>query len=398
MAGVLAARTVHLSINPKSLVTERALGYDRHMNIHRRSLCIFLVLLLILVRWVVPAYGEVPAAPSITIGAILPLTGSASNFGAIAQRGIELALEDLSPEDRARTRVIYEDDGLVNARSATAARKLLSIDKVDALITWSSGTALTVASILEASRVPQIAIASDPAVVRGKKFSFTYWPLPEDEARTLSEYLVRVGKRRVALLTLTHNGALAIRDAFTTVLAKEGGGTVVASEEVAGDVVDFRAVISRIKAKGEVDAFVPILFPGQLAVSIKQARDAGITASLVGFETLEDRDEFTASGGLMVGAVYATGADPEATFVERYSKRFPGKSLYTANQTYDALRLFVAATRSAKDGATIAEFLRTRKDYPTASGPATSTGDNRFKLPTTLKRLDGAGNPEVVRE
>jgi ABC-type branched-subunit amino acid transport system substrate-binding protein len=168
MAGFLAGRTVRLSIKPKSLVKGRDLGYARHMNIHRRSLCIFLVLLLILVRCVVPAHGEVPSAPSITIGAILPLTGSASNFGAIAQRGIELALEDLPPADRARTRVIYEDDGLVNARSATAARKLLSINKVDALITWSSGTALTVASILEASRVPQIAIASDPAVVREK--------------------------------------------------------------------------------------------------------------------------------------------------------------------------------------------------------------------------------------
>jgi ABC-type branched-subunit amino acid transport system substrate-binding protein len=234
--------------------------------------------------------------------------------------------------------------------------------------------------------------------VREKKFSFTYWPLPEDEARILSDYLMRVGKRRVVLLTVTHNGALAIRDAFTTLLAKEGGGTVVASEEVAGDVVDFRAVMSRIKAKGEADAFVPILFPGQLAVSIKQARDAGITASVVGFETLEDRDEFTASGGLMVGAVYATGADPEARFVERYRTKYPGKSLYTASQTYDALKLLIAATRSSKDGPTIAEFLRTRKDYPMASGPVTSTGDNRFKLPTTLKRLDSDGNPEVVGE
>jgi ABC-type branched-subunit amino acid transport system substrate-binding protein len=138
------------------------------MSIERRPLFPFTVLILLLVRCVPFAHGEIPTAPTITVGVILPLTGSAANFGGIAQRGIELALEGLSPEDRARTHVIYEDDGLVNSRSVTAARKLLSVDKVDALITWSSGTALTVASILEASRVPQIAIASDPAVVRGK--------------------------------------------------------------------------------------------------------------------------------------------------------------------------------------------------------------------------------------
>lgn len=374
------------------------LGYHPSMSIERRPLFPFTVLILLLVRCVPFAHGEIPTAPTITVGVILPLTGSAANFGGIAQRGIELALEGLSPEDRARTHVIYEDDGLVNSRSVTAARKLLSVDKVDALITWSSGTALTVASILEASRVPQIAIASDPAVVRGKKFSFTYWPLPEDEARTVSEYLVRFGKKRVAIITLTHNGALAIRDAFTRLFVEEGGGTVAANEEVSGDVVDFRAVMSRIKAKGPIDAFVPILFPGQLAVSIKQARESGITASLVGFETFEDRDEFHASGGLMVGAVYGTGADPDATFVERYRNKYPATSYYTANQTYDALNLLVAATRHAKDGPTIAEFLRTRKDYPTASGLASSTGDNRFRLPTALKRLDVAGTPEVVRE
>jgi ABC-type branched-subunit amino acid transport system substrate-binding protein len=311
---------------------------------------------------------------------------------------VELALDDLSPEDRERTRVVYEDDGLVNARSATAARKLLSIDKVDALITWSSGTALTVASIVEGARVPQIAIASDPAVVRNRKFSFTYWPLPEDEARTLYEYLVRVGKERVAVLTLVHNGALAIRDAFVTLIGQDAKVKMVANEEVAGDVVDFRSVLSRMKAKGEVDCFIPILFPGQLAVSIKQAREVGISASLVGFETFEDKDEFHASGGLLAGAVYATGADPDPRFIERYRVKYPDLSFYTANQTYDALKLLVAATRSAKDGPTIAEFLQTLRDYPTASGPATSTGDNRFKLPTALKQLDASGVAQRVRE
>ncbi len=344
------------------------------------------------------ARAETPSSPRITIGVILPLSGPAANFGAIAQRGVELALKDLSPEDRARTRVVYEDDGLVNARSATAARKLLSLDKADALVTWSSGTAITVAGIVEGSHVPQIAIASDPAVVRNRKFSFTYWPLPEDEARTLYEYLARAGMKRVAVLTLTHNGAIALRDAFTALLGADDKVRVVASEEVAGDLVDFRGVLTRMKTKGDVDGFIPILFPGQLAISVKHAREVGVTAPLVGFETFEDKDEFQASGGLLAGAVYVTGADPVPSFVERYRGVYPDMSYYTANQTYDAIKLLVAATRVRKDGDTIVEFLRILKDYPTASGAATSTGDNRFKLPTALKRIDSKGDAQLVRE
>ncbi len=389
---------MHVTLPTAGGCCSRISSSGRSSRMKSSKLLIAVSLVLGIVGWRSPAQAEIPPAPNITIGVILPLSGSAANFGSIAQRGIELALNDLSSEDRARTRVIYEDDGMVNTRSATAARKLLSIDKVDALITWSSGTALTVASIVEGARVPQIGIASDPAVVRNKKFSFTYWPLPEDEAFALYEYLVRSGKKRLAVLTLVHNGALALRDAFTNLAEKEGALKIVASEEVAGDTVDFRAVFTRIKAKGELDAFIPILFPGQLSVSVKQARDVGITASLVGFETFEDKDEFKASGGLLAGAVYATGADPEPAFIEKYRAVYPGISYYTANQTYDAIKLLVAATRNAKDGATITEFLRTLKDYPSASGLATATGDNRFRLPTTLKRIDGEGNPQVMRK
>jgi ABC-type branched-subunit amino acid transport system substrate-binding protein len=111
------------------------------------------------------------SAPRITIGAILPLSGEASNFGAIARRGIEMALDSLSADDRARVSVVFEDDALSNVRSATAARKLLSIDKVDALLTWSSGTGITVASMAESKRIPHISIASDPAVSANQRFS-----------------------------------------------------------------------------------------------------------------------------------------------------------------------------------------------------------------------------------
>ena len=335
-------------------------------------------------------------APPIKIGAVLPLSGGASNFGAIARRGIELALEDLAPSDRARVSVVYEDDGLSNARSATAARKLLSIDKVDVLLTWSSGTGLTVASITESKRVPHISVASDPAVAKGRKFSFTYWPVPDDEARLVYEYLARAGIKRVAILSQVHNGIFAVRDAFLRQVAERGGVTIVANEEVSGDVTDFRAVLERVKAKGSIDGLMPIFFPGQLAVCIKQARALGISAKLVGFETFEDKDEIKAAGGLLADAVYATGGDPSLEFVQRYEARHPGESYYTANQAYDIIRMFVDSTRERKDSDSVIAFLKSRKDYPTMSGVVSVNEDNQFRLPTTLKRISGAGVPQPL--
>ncbi len=339
------------------------------------------------------AADQPTSSPPITIGAILPLSGSASNFGTIARRGIELALEDLPPEDRSRVTLIIEDDGLSNVRAVTATRKLLTIDKVDALLTWSSGTGLTAGSIAETKKIPHLSIASDPAVAIGKTYSFTYWPLASDEAQRLYKHLSSSGIKRVAMISQVHNGILAIRDSFLQQIAQGGELTVVADEEVTGDTTDFRAVLERIKAKGDFDALIPIFFPGQLAVCISQARALGISAPLFGFETFEDKDEIKAAAGLMSGAVYVTGGDPQADFIKRYQAKYPGESYYTANQAYDIIQLLVAATRTHKDSAAILDFLRTRKNYPTSSGPVSVTVNNQFQLPTTLKRIGADGVP-----
>jgi branched-chain amino acid transport system substrate-binding protein len=337
---------------------------------------------------------EPPKRPPLTIGAILPLSGSASNFGTIAQRGIQLALEDLTPEDKARVNVIFEDDGLLNVRSATAARKLLSIDKVHALLTWSSGTGMITAGIAEARKIPHLSIASDPAVAIGFKYSFTYWPIASDEAQQLYRHLTASGIKRVAIVSQIHNGVIAIRDSFLQHVHEHKQLSIVANEEVAGDTMDFRAVLERLKSKGSFDAFIPILFPGQLAVCITQARAAGITAPLFGFETFEDKDEIKASGGLLLGAVYATGGDPQADFIKRYQARFPGESYYTANQAYDIVNLLVAATHVRNDSETIVEFLKSRKEYPSSSGLVSVNANNQFRLPTVVKRIGPDGVPQ----
>lgn len=290
-------------------------------------------------------------------------------------------------------KVIFEDDGLSNMRSATAARKLLTIDKVHALLTWASGTGLTVAGIAEAKKIPHLSIASDPAVAIGHKYSFTYWPIASDEAGHLHRHLASSGIKRVAILSQVHNGILAIRDSFLQHAAEHKTLDVIANEEVAGDTTDFRAILERLKAKGEFDAFIPIFFPGQLAVCITQARAVGITAPLFGFETFEDKDEIKAAGGLMTNAVYVTGGDPQADFIKRYQAKFPGESYYTANQAYDIVQLFVAATHTRTDGDTIVDFLKSRRDYPSSSGPVSVTVNNQFRLPTVLKQIGADGVP-----
>lgn len=349
--------------------------------------------------WGTPhARAQDSSAPPLVIGAILPLTGSSAAFGVASKRGIELALDDLSPSDKARVKVIIEDDGLNNTRSVTAAQKLINVDKVDALLTWSSGTALAVGGLSEGRAIPQLAVASDPAVSRNRRFSFNYWPIPETETKTLYDYLSRSGRRQVAMITQVSSFTLAMRDAFTHHVERGGELKILADEEVSSDTMDARSILLKIKAKGKADGLIIAFWPGQLAVVVKQAREIGISAPLFGYETFEDKASFDAAGGLLRDAIYSTGADASPEFLTKFRKRYPGESDYTASHSYDIIRLFVEASRKEKDGASIAQFLRTLRKYPSASGDISSTGDNRFTLPTTLKQLDADGDPRPVSQ
>lgn len=336
------------------------------------------------------------APPEYTIGVVLPLSGSSSEFGQTARAAIELALDQLPPEDRARIKVVFEDDGLISSRSVSAGKKLLDIDRVDALITWSSGTALSLAGITESRKIPHIAIASDPAVSRGRRFTFTYWALPEDEAEQVYGYLMSKGKHRIGLLAVTHNGLLAIRSALEAIIAQRGGVSIVANEEVADSVLDFRSVVQRMKGKGAIDALIPMFFPGQLSVAVRQARGLGVEAEIIGFETFDNQDEIASANGALSNAVFATGADPTPEFARDFQARFPGLSLYTGSNCYDALFLLALATRGDKDPERVAGFLHGLRDFHGASGIVSATAGNRFKLPTTLKTIDASGEVRAL--
>lgn len=375
---------------------------ERQTSVKSPSMSVRLLIALALIPLVAMsserALAQASESPTVSIGAILPLSGSAASFGLASKRGIELALEDLPEKDRARVKVIIEDDGLNNSRSVTAAHKLITIDKVDALLTWSSGTALAVAGLNETRKIPQVAVASDPAISRMGRYSFTYWPIPETETKTLYDHLRRHHKRQIAMVTQVSSFPLAMRDAFISHVTREGELNILADEEISADSTDLRSSLLKVKAKGRADALIIAFWPGQLATVVKQAREIGISAPLFGYETFEDRATFDATGGLLRDAIYSTGADPRPDFIERFQRRYPKQSTYTASHSYDIIRLLTDATRQLKDGDTIALFLKGIRRYPTVSGEISATGDNRFTLPTTLKKLDANGTPQMILE
>ena len=90
--------------------------------------------------------GALHAADPIKIGEFASLTGKEAGFGQTSHQGVVLAIEEINAAGGVLGRpleLVYEDNQTKTGESATAAKKLISRDKVVALIgEVSSGRSL----------------------------------------------------------------------------------------------------------------------------------------------------------------------------------------------------------------------------------------------------------------
>ncbi|WP_328190178.1 ABC transporter substrate-binding protein [Marinobacter sp. OP 3.4] len=123
--------------------------------------------------------GNATAEDPIRLGGIYILSGSAATYGEFAQRGINLAVEEINASGGILGRqveVIYEDSQAKAATAIQAARKLVYQDGVDALVGLdSSGVAQgMVPTVPELQKPLIITHAATPDVTGSLCNEFTY--------------------------------------------------------------------------------------------------------------------------------------------------------------------------------------------------------------------------------
>lgn len=71
-----------------------------------------------------------PSKPVVKIGVIYPMSGDGANFGAAAQVTKEIFMEDLQiANPKYNYQFVWEDNQLKLPQTASAAQKLISLDK-----------------------------------------------------------------------------------------------------------------------------------------------------------------------------------------------------------------------------------------------------------------------------
>jgi ABC-type branched-subunit amino acid transport system substrate-binding protein len=119
-----------------------------------------------------------------TIGIILPITGQFANYGEHALNSIKLSLKE-----NPNIRIILEDDMGDNARAASAAYKLIELDKVDALITYRSTISAVITSIAQETKTPLIYSSSITAPAKNNSYAFVNYLNVEQDCFELAKLL-----------------------------------------------------------------------------------------------------------------------------------------------------------------------------------------------------------------
>ena len=318
---------------------------------------LILVILAIFSPFGAQAQAKTPGAGPVKIGVILPLSGDSASIGISIRNGIELALEKIPEDARSKIHLIFEDDQFSPPRTLSAFQKLTSVDRIDFLITAYSGQSKAVAPLSEQKRIPQLAIASDPEIVRERNYVVNFWVTPEEESRVAIEEALRRGYRRIARISAIQQGFVAIRSGFD--VQNKGRLIIGPDEEYNPDIHDFRTFLSKVKDRRDIDAIcVLLMVNGQIGVFAKQVREMGLKLPLFNIEGFEDANEQKIAQGALTGHWYVINDDPSGEFTESYQKRFPGASLFAAGNGHDALLLYAAALAKNPQPEAVNQFLR----------------------------------------
>ncbi len=270
---------------------------------------------------------------AIKIGLILPVTGDVAVYGEAAHNAALLAESDLKARGINITPII-EDDQLDNKLAVSAAKKLLEVDKVAAVIGFSSGETLSVCPITRAAKAVFLTTASSPLVSDCGGYTFRNYPSDVNQGRVLAEKASAVGYRRVFVAYINNDYGNGLQKEFV----KNYQGTV-ASEAFAVKEKDFRSLLTKMKQVSP-DAVILISYVAEGTQLLVQMHELGIKAPVIASESMKDDSVIAPLPKEVAARLTAVAAadyqGKEATaFKAAYEARFQKKPAVFADYVYD---------------------------------------------------------------
>jgi len=328
--------------------------------------------------------GAPLAGEPVKLGFFMSITGRDASFGEAALRGARLAIDDVNTAGGILGRpveLIVEDNRSLPGESATAVKKLISRDKVVALIgECASSRTLEGAPIAQTAGLPLVTPAStNPKVTAVGDCIFRMCFADPFQGEVLATYAWRqLGLRRAALLIDPGSPySVGLAEVFSRTFSALGG-TIVASQKYSGGDKDLRAQLTAIRTAAPDAIFLPGYYV-EAGLAAQQARELGIRATLLGGDGFEAPQLIEIGGVALNGTYYSTHYSAESTnpqsqrFVAAYRAKHGSAPVGLAALTYDSVQLIAdAITRAGSTERTaLKQALAATRNFSGVTGRTT---------------------------
>ncbi len=334
--------------------------------------------------------GDQPASSGggseIVVGSNFELTGNHAQYGSNSNNGLKLALKeanDAGGVNGKTFKVIEADAKSETAESVNAATKLISDDAAQVLV----GPAVTANVIAESqvateNKVPVIAPAAtnpDVTVENGavKPYIFRSCFIDPQQGSVMAQFALKDLNAKTAVLYLDSSSdySKSLGKVFKEKFEAEGGQVVMEQAFVAKDQ-DFKATLTRIQTANADVIFVPAYYE-EVGKIVKQARELGITAAMLGTDGWDDPKVIDIAGADALNNTffcthYFDKDEEVQPFIEAYRKEYGSDPNVFAALGYDAGKMLIdAVQRGGDDSEKIRENLENIKDLKVGTGVIT---------------------------
>ena len=317
------------------------------------------------------------AQATISVGSAGPMTGALANFGTQLRKGAEMAVADINAAGgvMGKKLVLEIGDDQCDPKQAVAVANQLASKKVAVVFGhFCSGSSIPANDVYNDAKILQITPAStNPKLTeQGRTMVFRACGRDDIQGAFAGKYINQTYKgKNIAIIHDKSAYGKGVAD--ETRKALKGGPTkeVMYDSLTAGEK-DFSALVSKMKA-AKTDVIVFGGYHPEGGILIKQAREQGLNAQMIGFDALVDKEFGQIAGKASDGVLMTDAPDyrlfpSAAAVVAKFKAASYDPEGYTL-RSYASVQVWAEAVKKAgsTDSAKVAAALRAGK-YKTVIG------------------------------
>jgi len=305
----------------------------------------------------------------IKIGALFPLTGGLAQYGEVAQKSAQIAMDEINANGgiNGKKLVIDFQDHQCNPQTAvTLFEQLNSVENINIFTSAAcSGTVSALAPKLNETKSLLLGTITTANSLTGvSPYFFRNWASDGAEAELLSQKIKSIGINKLGVINEETDYAKGLRTSIEKDLS--GTGIIITGESFTTGSTDIRTQLTKLKSEN-LDAI--FLSPQTVTTGdmiLKQMTDLGFKPKhiFVNDNILKSLTLLSSYKNLLENAIsgdYVPNMNKASNFLAEYNKKYgPCPQPNLGASVYDAIKLLAQAIeKNGYDAEKVKNYLKT---------------------------------------